>query len=88
MTSSDIRKELHGYQYSADSESLNQIRETIIDYKARKQTEDREDVPVLPPVKPVTEPELSARIELSEENLKNGKYYTHQDVIAIMKSWK
>jgi hypothetical protein len=81
MKPSEIRKKLHKYVDDADNESLQFISEAVALYKAQKQDEDKEARESNYPWAP-SEEELFAMIEQSEENLKNGNYFTHEEVVA------
>jgi len=85
MKPSEIRKKLRKYVDEADNESLQFMSEALAIYKAQKQGEDKEARESNYPWAP-SEEELFAMIEQSEENLKNGNYYTHEEVVAKMKS--
>ena len=87
MKPSEIRKELHKYVDAADSETLHFISEAVALYKAKKGEENKRPTDMSYPWAP-TDEELCAQIERAEENLKNGNYYTHEEVVAIRKTWR
>ena len=85
MKPSEIRKKLHKYVDEADNESLQFMNEALALYKAKKAGEDQKSAELPYPWAP-TDEELFAQIEQSEENLKNGNYLTHEEVVERMKS--
>jgi len=86
MKPSEIRKKLHKYLDEADNDSLNFISEAVAVYKAKKGKGNKKPEDMSYPWAP-TDEELFAQIERSEENLKNGNYYTHEEVVAMRKTW-
>ena len=87
MKQSDLRIKLHQYLDDADNESLQYINEAVVAYKAKKKKENKANPEPSPRFPSMTEEELFAQIERSEENLKNGKYLSHEDAFALLKSW-
>ena len=87
MKQSDLRKKLHKYIDDADNETLQYINEAVVAYKARKKKENKANPEPGPRFPSMTEEELYARIEQSEENLKNGKYLSTKEAFALLKSW-
>jgi len=86
MKPSEIRKKLHKYVDDADNESLQFISEALALYQAKKGKENKkleDSYPWAP-----TDEELFAQIERSEENLKNGNYIAHEEVVAMRKTWR
>jgi len=80
MKSTEIRKKLHRYLDEADPETLNFLNEAIVAYTAKKQKKTKEKTTAEPRFPSMTKEELYARIEQSEENLKNGKYLTEEQM--------
>ena len=80
MKPSEIRKKLHQYLDEADGDALQFINEAVVAYKAKskKNVKDKTDTEPRFPI--LTNEEIIGRVERSEENLKNGRYYTEEEM--------
>jgi len=88
MKPSEIRKKLHQYLDDADNETLQFLNETVVAYKAKKKKENKTNSEPEPRFPSMTEEELYARIEESEERLKKGEYYTEDEMDKFLSKLK
>jgi hypothetical protein len=86
MKPAEIRKELHKYVDSADSETLKYFQEAIVAYQTKKQIEENKDVANFrAPLKPMTEEEYFAMIDEAEDNISKGNVYIQAEVEEMMR---
>ncbi len=83
MKTSGIREKLHKYVDTADSKALQFISEAIVEYQSKEQRE-KKDIASRATPNLMTEQELFARVEQSEENLKNGNVLTEEEMDSFI----
>lgn len=66
----------------ADENLLQEINRFINEY------EDEEIVAYTVSGKPLTRSDYKKKIQMAEEQIKNGQYISHEDLIEEIKSWK
>ncbi|MBF31564.1 MAG: hypothetical protein CL529_10360 [Aequorivita sp.] len=82
METAKLKTQIINKVEKADENLLQEINRFINEY------EDGEIVAYTVSGKPLTRSDYKKEIQIAEEQIKNGQYISHEDLIEEIKSWK